>query len=584
MNKRNSSIFLLLSALALASCGGQGTSSSSQPDISTWTDVARDIYSVAAFKLNEDLEASKIATETFKVNPAMPHILYCDFQTYFRCLLPSFSEDTTMEVTKDRAIIRVKGQNAFIGSVDTEKDRFSSIGFVGSGYPMPTDSSKSSLYLGASFQSTSTANKEEYISYADYALEIPVIETKDAFYAPISLFDLAFQSAFSLYHFDNFENLYQISSASDLEIPLDDEKTLITDNLAKYYAENGKKMPADLLALERATFYTAFDHRYGLAHNRNIKKMSDYFKTLGYDQDMLDPDKSFIALGSFIAGLNDGHTGLSGIASHWGDTAEAVPTSRFRYNMLMLRSSLQAARLDLYRKYGGNPNSSVLYSDSGETAFVSFDSFTYTYDTFEEDGKTPVVDLWLKDSFFYLAHQFKAIKAKGGVKRIIIDDSANGGGNVGVAMKILSLISKENRSRFYLYDWRKGTLHTYITKVDTNLDGTYDLNDVYGDDFEFAILASPFSFSCGNALPYYAKRHGHAKILGLTTGGGECAVGEMLLPSGRQLRHSSNTLIVDYDSTTHTVITNAEAGASPDYAVSLGSFYDINFLEQTLKG
>lgn len=583
MNKRPASIFALLSALVLASCGGQTTPSSSEPDISTWTDVTRDIYSVAAFKLNKDLEAAKIATETFKVNPAMPHILYCDFQTYFRCLLPSFPKETTMEVTKNRTVIRVKGQNAFIGGVDTEKDRFSSIGGVGSGYAVPIDYSKSSLYLGADFQTASPGNREEYISYADYALEIPVIEAEDAFYAPISLFDLAFKSAFNLYHFDNFENLYQISSSADLEVPLDGDKALITDNLAKFYEENGKKMPADLLTLERVTFYTAFDHRYGLSHSRNINKMSDYFKTMGYDKDMLDPDKSLYALGSFVAGLNDGHTGLTCIAPHWGDTAQAVPSSRYRYNMSMLRTSLVLDRLDLYMKHGGTPSESVLYSDSGETAFVSFDSFTFTYDAFEEDGKTPVADLWKKDSFFYLAHQFEAIKAKGGVKRVIIDDSANGGGTVGVAMKILSLISKENTSRFYLYDWRKDVLQTHVTKVDSNLDGVYDLNDVYGDDFEFAILTSPYSFSCGNALPYYAKRYGHAKILGLTSGGGECVVGETLLPSGRQLVHSSNTIIADYDTTTHTVITNAEAGAAPDLPVTLDSLYDLNLLELGMK-
>ena len=101
--------------------------------------MTRDVYSVAALKLDGDIQAAKMTTEHFKVNPAMPHILYCDLQTYFRCLLPSFPKKTTAEVTKDHAIVRVNGQNAFIGGIDTENDRFYFVGSVGSGYAVPVD-------------------------------------------------------------------------------------------------------------------------------------------------------------------------------------------------------------------------------------------------------------------------------------------------------------------------------------------------------------------------------------------------------------------------------------------------------------
>ncbi len=582
MNRRPATISLLLSALAIASCGSTAPASS-EPDISTWTDVTRDVYSVAALKLEGNLQAAKMTTEHFKVNPAMPHILYCDLQTYFRCLLPSFPKKTTAEVTKDHVIVRVNGQNAFIGGIDTENDRFYFVGSVGSGYAAPTDYSKTSLTLGSHINGTSSGVKNEYTSYADYQNEIPVIEKSDAFYAPISLFDLAFKNAFGVYHFDNLESLYQISSTDDLKTPLDDSKTLITDNVSRFYEANNSKVPDDLLALERAAFYCAFDAQYGLAHSRNINKMSDYFKDFGYDQDMLDSNKDLQAYGSLIADLSDGHTGFSGIAPYWGDTAEEVPSSRFRYNMTAMKASLSSARAAAYKEHGGDPADSILYSDSGETAFISFDSFSIAYDAFEEDGKTPVADLWKKDSFFYLAHQLAEIKNKGGVKRVIIDDSCNGGGIVAVAMKILALISRENKSRFYMYDWRKELLETYVTDVDSNLDGEFNLDDVYGDDFEIAILTSSYSFSCGNALPYLAKRHGHAKIIGLTSGGGECVVGQTMLPSGRQFRHSSNRLIADYDASTHQVVTNAEDGASPDITITFDHFYDINALESYLK-
>ena len=89
-----------------------------------------------------------------------------------------------------------------------------------------------------------------------------------------------------------------------------------------------------------------------------------------------------------------------------------------------------------------------------------------------------------------------------------------------------------------------------VLMAKNGVDGVYDKEDVYGDDFNLYILTSPYSFSCGNAFPFFAKKCGLAKTIGVKSGGGECAVYEAHLPSGERFYHSSNLHIGWYDELT----------------------------------
>ena len=117
-------------------------------------------------------------------------------------------------------------------------------------------------------------------------------------------------------------------------------------------------------------------------------------------------------------------------------------------------------------------------------------------------------------------------------------------------------------------------------QVDSNHDGKYDADDVYGDDFNISILTSPVSFSCGNLLPVFAQHKGDAKIIGQTSGGGECVVGSTFMPSGRAIKHSSNTVLCHYDG--EKVTRGVELGATPDIEIPYYQFYDIDALEAAL--
>ena len=117
-------------------------------------------------------------------------------------------------------------------------------------------------------------------------------------------------------------------------------------------------------------------------------------------------------------------------------------------------------------------------------------------------------------------------------------------------------------------------------QVDSNRDGVYDADDVYGDDFKISILTSPVSFSCGNLLPVFAKYKGDAQIIGQTSGGGECAVASTYLPSGKAIQYSSNTILCNYDG--KKAVRGVELGATPDVEVPYYQFYDLDVLEAAI--
>ena len=60
--------------------------------------------------------------------------------------------------------------------------------------------------------------------------------------------------------------------------------------------------------------------------------------------------------------------------------------------------------------------------------------------------------------------------------------------------------------------------------MDTNLDGRFDDKDGYGGQYNFYILTTGSSYSCGNALPYFAQQENQAAVIGEKPGGGDCVV------------------------------------------------------------
>ena len=113
-----------------------------------------------------------------------------------------------------------------------------------------------------------------------------------------------------------------------------------------------------------------------------------------------------------------------------------------------------------------------------------------------------------------------------GIKRFVLDISCNSGGSSDVVMYMIAMMTNKdknsNTASMRLLQTLTGNISDDRYELDLDLDG--EINDQDKDvyyDFEYAVLTSHFSFSCGNLLPTLAKDNGIA-VIGEKSGGGAC--------------------------------------------------------------
>ena len=472
--------------------------------------------------------------------------------------------------------------------------------------------SSGEIYVGGSFSSASAVPslidtdaltyhselKQEVVNLDDAAnLNSYAYSTKDfasykkgsARYLPLGLYDIAFSDALDFHACYDYENILVFDSYSSLESPLaEGEERNGPSALERTKTRlNGMSMPSYLASYNRNCFYFLMDNFYGLHDTLGISSMRSHYINSTYADDFLssDPATRQYALSRALYSLNDGHTGLLNTASIWGENAsDGYGVYGMLYDRSFLRASLAKAR-QAFLEENGLTAYDVAYSTSGKTAYFSFNSFSFASSleellNEEKDGYGE--SAYRTDTCALLIRQMESIKAKGGVEDVIIDISTNGGGTIGVLFRILALLSENNSAVGYYCDTNRNAIIKLESSFDSNLDGEYDRDDVYGDDFHIYLLTSPYSFSCGNALPYFASYNGFAKCIGAKSGGGECFVGTHMLPNFQEIAHSSNGKFGTYDESMG-LFQGVESGAKIDYAISYFDYFNLDFIENTIN-
>ncbi|MBO4229615.1 MAG: hypothetical protein J5938_04615 [Clostridia bacterium] len=363
-------------------------------------------------------------------------------------------------------------------------------------------------------------------------------------------------------------------------------KTIVGESFGRFSKEMHEEIVIDapmyMREHTRNLFYCIMDNYYGLGSVIGYKNMGDYFRNTVYDKEFLsdDPQIRASAYGKALSLLNDGHTMFSGSALLGEATAlfgnEYYQT--LNKDRMALSSILTTQRNAELSKTGEDVRPvDVRYSSDGKTAYFSFDDFnvaTYTKDPMPDEDR-------YADTYYLFIKNMNEIKDKGGVERVIVDVSVNGGGYVSIMGKILALMSKDNHASLYFRDDNSGSITEQSIRVDSNGDGVYDTKDCYGQYFKFYIVTSASSFSCGNALPFFALENGFAKVIGTNSGGGECTVDLVALPFGESIMHSSTNHAGYYDPETK-VFTGAEAGAGISMVLS-ANMYNVDQLSEAIE-
>ena len=242
------------------------------------------------------------------------------------------------------------------------------------------------------------------------------------------------------------------------------------------------------------------------------------------------------------------------------------------------RSSALTKLNDLRREV--YPDGVPGYEEIGDTAFVTFDSFTVNRSPEEyyelEDPDNP------QDTIELIIYANRMVRREGSpVKNIVLDLSNNGGGDSDAAIVVASWFTGE--ARFALLDTMTGAQTITAYRTDLNLNGTalsdpddpagkYDPGDTVYKQYNLYCLISPSSFSCGNLVPAIFDLAGGITLIGQRTGGGSNVVLPATTASGMVFQMSGPLQITTY---TNGSLYGVDTGVEPHVRLNnFESYYD----------
>ena len=580
-NKLFASLILPVIAISLCSCSI--FTASSEKRIS--------VYNLD--KLNVDVSSCKAGEVKARFKKNEGYVPYLSLKQYASLYESHYADGVSTNVSRKGNYVSwnvVKdGSVYFLTQIDFDKKEVITVGNLDSLYKSDDDPRD----LAALYYNNHTEYDGEYLKsspYAHYSFadqEIDYFLYMGDYYLPLSFYDITYCFDTSLYFYYNYDSIYSsVTVDSFYEKTFQKGSQLYSVISEMNASKNDETIPSYLVNLNSNLFLYMLDNFYGLREYKGMTSAKEYCKAIGtYDcLFVTDGATRSQAYAETLDRFDDNHTALVAGSYAWGGQnyiARQYGTGCL--NRSALRGQLNRIRKDNTSNAYQNA-SEALISDDGKTAMFLFNEFFYgsSAEVFNDDGTIKETARNF-DSYFNMLGFFKDLQALGTVENVILDMSTNGGGVLGVLMKLLALISKNNQGNLYYLEAATSQVGIAKTMVDSDGNSIFNADDCYGDDFNIYLLTSDCSFSCGNAFPCLAKRMGCAKVIGQKSGGGECAVAIHYLPNGEYVYHSSSLHIGYYDMT-EKVFTGFEDGAQPDILVNdYNDFFNINKLNALIQ-
>ena len=584
---------LILPAILLSSCTLLASTKTYEKEIA--------VYDLDKIDENGKIESGLQTTLNTRYIGGREYLPYITFEQYVSLYEPHLAEDAVSEIKKSRYgiswTITIGESLYFATEIDYYSRQIIIAGDLEATYADdddPRDLKALDYAMGSKAEGKFLSDRN-YGLYSYRDAKISSFTYGGDTYFPLSFLDITYSYNSAIYFTYNYAHIFSTRDVDNYNTFLyEDDGVQWTFESQMSGNKKHEFIPSYLVEYNANLFVYLMDNFYGLKDYYNITSMASFYKNTGIYHNLfssLDGNRGQAYLDALTI-LDDNHTTLYSVAPVWNET----DLSGRRYGKgitarSQLRSQLREMRRDVYGRYQENgakkivhPEEDILYSSDGKSAMFAFDSFVFgtSEDVFNPDG-TIKETAKSSDTFIKILHILTTIKNKGGVENVILDISINGGGVVGVMMKLLALLSKDNKGHLTFYDDKTTQASIYTCFVDSNQDGEYDAKDCFGNDFNFYILTSDCSFSCGNAFPALAQIVGDAKIIGQKSGGGECAVAIHYLPNSQYVYHSSNLHLGFYDEAKDEFI-GFEKGVTPDITLDINEdFYSIDALNNAIK-
>ena len=358
----------------------------------------------------------------------------------------------------------------------------------------------------------------------------------------------------------------------------------------EYY--NSKRRDASVASFGYDILRFQFDELYGLKKELGEKQGYEDFDSFvtakGLKNGLLSTDSLAYdeALADFaMRYVDDGHTNYLQRSLYSGET-EKSGSDLAQDHMGARRGGLFDKLTEyktLRQQVTGLDDPTGLYMQ-GETAVIRFDAFSHIaayIPALPETAKDYSLQFILSLSTpwgFDMA--FEEITKNANVKNVVLDLACNGGGMVMTLPYLAAHFTKD--PTLWGYDACMKVWREFHYNVDLNHNGAFgEEADSYAGKYNFYVLTSDFSFSCGTAFPAMARTSG-VKTIGMNSGGGACSVCYYSDGSGSLYSTSSPLQIGTLDGEGKFV--NDDAGISADYTLEKDSWFDLGKLDTFVKG
>lgn len=547
--------------------------------------------------------SESIKTEVFYRNDILLNTPYISLKTYYNLLT---KHDLTI-VKGEKHIYTVTSANGEVATIDTENDTLTCADYQNfiSSTIYRQDNVSNVYFDGAPFLrvknvTATEAAKPKTINFKKY--NINLIGKDDDILLPVATASNMFMGPTMITCFCTNDSIYFI----DPNDPHWETGSLMYDS--RYYSGLRKTFKEGTRTKEEALFSYGelcflIDTYYGLPGreylHEELKQYRDLDKALQERNEVTRQAREYLMstdYSEYLAGIKM----LAAFISDAGHSVADIGTSYYLNSDSSLNSKVAKALNEINfqeSKYEAprNINSSYMYGlyDArqsgpsvaansyvlkGDTLFYRMDQFDFDIYDWNNFYKNPLTNQMPKDAVGNFKRMLEKYKDNSSVKNVVVDISLNPGGYGDIVCAFMGLMNGNTYQ--HSYDTVNERQITVNYEFDKNFDGKFDEHDAEVHyNFNFAVLCSGYSFSCGNLLPAQAKESGIA-LLGDKSGGGSCAVIDASSAEGLYVRLSCQDHLMGLDGTDY------EFGVPVDYSLvtetaghyDFTNFYNIPYM------
>ncbi len=417
--------------------------------------------------------------------------------------------------------------------------------------------------------------------------KIDIYENNNEYYLPLNAFNSLFYNVTENYSLAyNFKDLYLMPTTGLTTNVLG--KTVLTSLGEKFYEGcKNVELSEDYYDYYYQSLCLDFDVNYGLKDK--FSNFDSFITSKNFKEDISNKDikKADSGLVNLLTHLKDGHTTFINFSPLYDFGASELDKSKANKEFL----EWQDGDTNIIKQRNlASINQGIRYGE--DTVFVTFDSFSEINEDILYKNDSSLTEEEKNNMLSNTAYLFKDLYRdltsddyKNKIKNIVIDLSANSGGNSTTLMYALSILIGEVKVN--MLNALSGATGSGTYKADMNTDGIVDENDIslYDKGFNIFFINSNYTFSSANAMAVFAKDNKPKVVmLGEKTGGGPCAVRMTTTPYGSRYSMSSVNSLAKIE---NNKVVNIDGGIEADYSLTraqmLDRIYIINNIPKWLK-